>query len=159
MPASVSDVNRYQHATAAKHSNPKLIVSLHGEVLEEYEFKDKKVTVGRSSLADIVIHNEYASKFHVLLLWISDALVLVDLNSANGTFVNSVKVGSTILQTGDIISLANHRIKVMDAPAAGADRISDITATDTSTMKTLADMRETRKMRFPSIDIKRKAKN
>jgi type II secretory pathway predicted ATPase ExeA len=158
LPASVSDVNKYQHAEKT-HSNPKLIVSLHGEVIEEHEFEDKKVTIGRSSLADIVIHHQYASKFHALMLSHADALILVDLNSANGTFVNSVKVSSTILRNDDIISLANHRIKVVDAPTANDDRISDLTATDTAKMKTLADMREERKARFPFLDIKRKAKD
>jgi hypothetical protein len=158
LPASVSDVNKHQHATKTKRSKPKLIVSLHGEVLEEHEFKDKKVTIGRSSLADIIIHNEYSSKFHALMLSYADALILVDLNSANGTFVNSVKVSSTILRSDDIISLANHRIKVVDAPAADDDRISDVTSTDTATMKTLANMREERKARFPFFHIKRKMK-
>ncbi len=159
MPASVSDVNKFEHVEKKTRSSPKLIVSLHGEVLEEFKFEDKKVTIGRSSLADIVIHNEYASKFHALLLSYTDALILVDLNSANGTSVNSVKVDSTILRSDDIISLANHRIKVEDAPGADDDRISDVTATDTSTMKTLTDMREDRKARFPFFDIKRKLKD
>lgn len=158
LPASISDVNKYQHATKMKHSKPKLIVSLHGEVIEEHEFKDKKVTIGRSSLADIVIYNEYSSKFHALILSYADALILVDLNSSNGTFVNSVKVSSTILRSDDIISLANHRIKVVDAPAADDDRMSDVTSTDTATMKTLANMREERKARFPFLHIKRKRK-
>ncbi len=158
LPASVSDVNKYQHATKTARSIPKLIVSLDGEVIEEHVFEDKKVTIGRSSLADIVIHNEYASKFHALMLSYADALILVDLNSANGLFVNSVKVKSTILRSDDIISLASHRIKVVDAPAADDDRISDVTATDTTTMKTLEDMHEKRKMQFPFIDIKRKVK-
>ena len=107
----------------------------------------------------IVIYNEYSSKFHALILSSADALILVDLNSSNGTFVNSVKVSSTILRSDDIISLANHRIKVVDAPESDGDRISDVTATDTATMKTLANMREERKTRFPFLDIKRKVKS
>ncbi len=158
LPASVADIDKYQHVTKMKRSSPKLIVSLDGDVLETFEIGDKKVTLGRSSLADIVIHNDYASKFHALLLLYADALVLVDLNSANGTLVNSVKVNSTILRSDDIISLARYRIKVVDAPEADADRISDATATDTTTMKTLTDMREERKRKFPFFDIKRKVK-
>ena len=144
MPASVADVGRYQKAVTARRPEPKLIVSLDGEVVETYTFKDRKVTIGRSSLADIVIHNEFASRFHVLLLAYSDALVLSDLNSANGTLVNSVKVSSTILRSDDIISIANHRIKVVDAPGSASDRITPEMAADTSTMKTLDDMREQR---------------
>jgi type II secretory pathway predicted ATPase ExeA len=159
LPASVSDVNKYELAKKAARSKPRLIVSLDGEVLEEHVFEEKKVTIGRSSLADIVIHNEYASKFHVLMLSHADALILIDLNSANGTFVNSVRVNSTLLRSDDIISLANHRIKVVDAPAADDERISAAASTDTATMKTLSDMREERKAQFPFFDIKRKVQS
>jgi type II secretory pathway predicted ATPase ExeA len=41
LPASVADVDKHQHATKMKRSNPKLIVSLDGEVLETYEFQVK----------------------------------------------------------------------------------------------------------------------
>ncbi len=157
LPATVSDVNKYQHAIETKHSSTKLIVSLDGDVLETCDVADKKLTIGRSSLADIVIHNEYASKFHALMLLYDDALVLVDLNSSN--VVNSVKVSSTILRSDDIISLASYRIKVVGAPEAAADGVSDVTSPDTVKMKTLTDMREERKMRFPFIDIKRKTKS
>ena len=158
LPATVSDVNKHQHATKTEHLNTKLIVSLDGKVLEEYEFEERKVTLGRSSLADIVIHNEFASKFHALMLLYADALILVDLNSSNGTFVNSVKVNSTILRTDDIISLASHRIKVVHAPEVDTDRVSDATMTDTAKMKTLADMREERKTKFSFLDIEREVK-
>ncbi len=148
LPASVDDVDRYEQAVAERRPEPRLIISLDGEVLETFKFTERKVTIGRSNLADIVIHNEFASRFHALLIAYSDALVLVDLNSANGTFVNSTKVSSTILHSDDIISLANHRIKVVDAPGPGADRIGRDMATETSTMKTLDDAREERKARL-----------
>jgi type II secretory pathway predicted ATPase ExeA len=158
LPATVSDVNKHQHATKTKHSSTKFIVSLDGKVLETCEFEDKKITIGRSSLADIVIHNEFASKFHALMLLYADALVLVDLNSANGTIVNSVKVSSTILRSDDIISLASYRIKVVDAPEADAGRMSDATSTDTTKMKTLTEMREERKTKFSFLDNEREVK-
>lgn len=158
LPATVSDVNKHQHATKTKHSSTKFIVSLDGKVLETCEFEDKKITIGRSSLADIVIHNEFASKFHALMLLYADALVLVDLNSANGTIVNSVKVSSTILRSDDIISLASYRIKVVDAPEADAGRMSDATSTDTTKMKTLAEMREERKSQFSFLDNEQEVK-
>lgn len=159
LPASVSDVEKYQLARQAARSRPKLIVSLNGDVIEEHVFEDKKVTIGRSNLADVVIHNEYASKFHVLMLSYDDALILVDLNSANGTFVNSVRVNSTLLRSDDIISVANHRIKVVNAPAADDERMSETTSADTATMKTLSDMREERKARFTFLDVSQKMKS
>lgn len=148
LPVSVADIDRYLQAAKRKRPAPRLIVSLNGEVIETFRIKERKVTIGRSNLADIVIHSDYASRFHALLLAYSDALVLVDLNSANSTLVNSARVSSAILQSDDIISIANHRIKVIDAPKPAADRIAPEAAADTSTMKSLDDMREQRRPRL-----------
>jgi type II secretory pathway predicted ATPase ExeA len=157
-PATLADVGKHQQVDTTKRSKPKLIVTLNGETLEQYEFSDKKVTIGRSSLADIVIHDEFASKFHALMLLYYDALILVDLNSSNGTFVNSKRVTSTILRSDDIVSLTTYRIKIVDAPETEADR-TDTGLEDTSKMKTLEDMRMKRKTEFPFHHIRRKAKD
>lgn len=150
-PVTEADVDKYEELRRQAGSKPKIIMTLNGKVVEEYEFKERKVTIGRSNLADIVIHNEYASKFHALLLHHTDALVLVDLNSANGTYVNSVKVSSTILKSDDIVSLATYRIKILNAPEPDTARETP-SIKDTATMKTLEDAREERetKFKFPS---------
>jgi type II secretory pathway predicted ATPase ExeA/pSer/pThr/pTyr-binding forkhead associated (FHA) protein len=149
LPLSEADVQRYQEMEMKKKLPvPRLIVTNHGEVVEEFNVTDEKVTIGRSSLADIVVHNEYTSNFHALLLFHADALVLVDLNSANGTFVNSVAVKNALLSSDDIISIANHRIKVVDAPSADLDHYSAESTGDTMKMKTLTEMREQKKMRI-----------
>ena len=153
LPVSEADVRRYQKMEREKPPAPRLIVTNIGEIVEEYVFNEKKVTIGRSSLADIVIYGEHASKFHTLLLLYADALILVDLNSTNGTFVNSVRVNSTILRSNDIISLASHRIKVLDAPVADLGTHYEIITSDTSKMKTLTEMRQQKKrqqLRFVS---------
>lgn len=155
LPISEADVRRYQELEREKPPVPRLIVTNNGKTVEEYVFKEKKVTIGRSSLADIVIYNEYASKFHTLFLLYADALVLVDLNSANGTFVNSVKISSTILRSDDIVSLANHRIKIVDAPEVDMGNHYETTTSDTSRMKTLTEMREQKK-RSPRFVFGRK---
>lgn len=135
---------------------PRLIVTSNGETLEDYEIKEKKVLVGRSNLADITIYNQYASKMHALFMLYSDALVIVDLNSANGTFVNSVKVNSTILRSDDIITVANHRLKVVNAPEADSGILDDVTTADTTQMKTLEQKREEKKGTFPPFEVGRK---
>ena len=145
LPASVADVGRYERYTAETRARPDLIVSLDGQVLETVRLEGHKVTIGLSSLADIVIHNDKASHFHALLLSYPDALVLVDLNSAQGTFVNAARVSSTILKSDDIISLASHRIKVLNAPAPGVDRIDEERATECSKFKTLDAARAQRR--------------
>ena len=118
-------------------------------------FNDKKVLIGRSEFADIVIEDEFCSKFHLLLMLYSDGLVLLDLNSANGTTVNSVKVKSTLLLDNDVISLGHHRLKVMNVPVPDQAAAGRTTAADTRRMKNLDEMRRKRKAQLRAVPARR----
>ncbi len=120
---------------------PRLVVTRDGETLTECTLADKKTLLGRSDFADIVIEDDFISKMHAVFLLYSDALVLLDLNSANGTTVNSVRVGSTILKDNDIVSLGNHRLKVENAPPISDEIAELLKSPDTVKMKNLIDMR------------------
>jgi len=133
-----------QQRQDADRGPPKLIITRDGKSLSTYTFRDKKVLIGRSEFADVIISDGYVSKLHALMLAYSDALVLLDLNSANGLTVNSTVVRSTILQTGDVIVLGNHRIKVENAPTV-SERVAKILQSgDTVKMKSLMDSRRRR---------------
>ena len=123
---------------------PRIIVSRDGKVLADYSFTDKKILIGRSDFADIVINDDFVSKIHAVLLLYSDALVLLDLNSANGITVNSVVIKKTILRDDDIISLGHHRLKVENAPAISAAMEELLKSPDTLKMKNLVDLRRQR---------------
>ncbi|MDJ0759599.1 MAG: FHA domain-containing protein [Woeseiaceae bacterium] len=142
-PATLVDIEKSHTVAQKKRSKPKLIVSQNGDVVAEYELSDKKITIGRSSLADIQIQDERVSKFHALLLLYSDALVIADLNSANGTSVNSRLVKSTLLRSDDILAISSFRLKVVNAPEGAEDHIG-VDQGDTSRMKTLDDMRQSK---------------
>jgi len=116
-------------------------VTRNGETLSIYTSTTKKILIGRSEFADVVLDDDYASKMHAALMLYSNALVLLDLNSSNGTTVNSVRMKSTVLKDNDIISIGHHRIKVENAPAMGAEVAERINAPDTVKMKTLTEMR------------------
>lgn len=120
---------------------PSLIISRDGELLSDTQLTQKKLLVGRSDFADIVINDDFVSKLHLVLLMFSDALVLLDLNSANGVTVNSIKVKSTVLKTDDIITLGHHRLKVRNAPAISDEIEKILTSPDTLRMKNLVDSR------------------
>ena len=142
-PATLTDIEKSHKAAEKKRSAPKLIVTQNGNVIAEYELKERKTTIGRSSLADIQIQDERVSKFHAMLMLYADALVIADLNSANGTSVNSRVVSSTLLKSSDILSISSYRLKVVNAPE-GADEGVAADQGDTSRMKTLDDLRESK---------------
>lgn len=135
---------------------PKFVISKNGKLLTEYMFSSNKVLIGRSDFADVVIDDDYVSKMHAVILFFSDALVLLDLNSSNRTTVNSVTVRSTILKTNDIISLGNHRLKVMNAPAISAEMKKLLENPDTLKMKSLVESRRANaeKLSLAAVDGK-----
>lgn len=152
----VSDLPVLGVEDAAGPLSPSLIVTKNGNVVSEYAFKESKVLIGRSDFADVVVDDQFASKMHALLLLFTDALVLLDLNSSNGTTVNSVVVRSTILKSDDIISLGDHRLKVRNAPAISDEMAKLRESPDTIKMKNLIDMRRKRKRRLALVTAKGK---
>ena len=131
---------------------PRLVVSKNGKVISEFVFNGNKVLLGRSDFVDVMVEDDFVSKVHAVFLLYTDALVLLDLNSSNGTTVNSVKVKKTILKSDDIISLGKHRLKVENAPVVGDDLEELLKSPDTLQMKNLLDLRRQRaKRRMKSV--------
>ncbi|MGB5511545.1 MAG: FHA domain-containing protein, partial [Woeseiaceae bacterium] len=65
----------------------------------------------------------------------------MDLNSTNGTFVNSRRVSNHVLVNNDVITVGTFSIKFLDPGARERGTLDGAEFADTSIMKTLADMR------------------
>lgn len=126
---------------------PRIVVSHDGNRVAEYELTERQYLIGRTELADIVIDDRYVSKMHAMLQVYANAIVLLDLNSTNGTTVNSRVVLKTVLRSDDIVSLGRYRLKIENAPAIGSDMDERIKASDTLTMQHLDDVRRSRARR------------
>jgi pSer/pThr/pTyr-binding forkhead associated (FHA) protein len=61
--------------------------------------------LGRSSACNLVVESGTVSKLHAKIIRTMDQLVLQDLGSGNGTFVNGNRVMSAVLRDGDLLSL------------------------------------------------------
>jgi ABC transport system ATP-binding/permease protein len=64
-------------------------------------------TIGRATDNDIVIQDVLASRHHAFLLQSPLGTEIRDAHSVNGTFVNGVRVGSAVLNEGDVITIGN----------------------------------------------------
>ena len=64
-------------------------------------------SLGRQLENDIVFHEDFLSRFHAEIIRESDRYVLYDKNSTSGTFVNGKRIDRCVLNSGDLISLAN----------------------------------------------------
>jgi len=125
-------------------SAPRVIVTREGQTLAEYAITKRETVIGRDEMADIVVKDVYVSKLHAMLQVYSNGLVLLDLNSTNGTVVNSVETPKRILRNNDIISLGQHRFKIENVPAVSREMAEKIQAADTLTLKNLDDIRLSR---------------
>lgn len=120
---------------------PKLLISVAGNLVQEFNLTQSTTVFGRARLNDVVMNNEFVSKYHAIIFYRNDTFFLVDLNSSNGMFVNSRRMRSAVLRNDDIIEIGNHRMKLHHpATRTGAKGLMRDLA-DTSVMKTVADMR------------------
>lgn len=70
-----------------------------------YELSKRITTVGRdASCSDIALPGHHVSRAHAELVIEDGAVILRDLNSANGTYVNGSPIKELALQPGDRIS-------------------------------------------------------
>ncbi len=68
----------------------------------------KEVTrLGRQLENDIVFHEEFLSRFHAEIIHENGRYILCDKGSTSGTFVNGRRIDRCVLNSGDLISLAN----------------------------------------------------
>jgi pSer/pThr/pTyr-binding forkhead associated (FHA) protein len=69
--------------------------------------------VGRSPEADVMLEDAYASEFHMRLVAKDGRLVLHDLGSTNGTYVNGRRVTSPLaLNRGDAVQIGKTVLEV-----------------------------------------------
>ena len=70
-------------------------------------------TVGRGSSAGFTIDTPLASRFHCNLTASAEELVVEDLDSTNGTFVNGQRVQRATLREGDLLRLGGVELSVV----------------------------------------------
>jgi len=101
-------------------SMPKLIISLDQKVVEEVPIEKEVITIGRRTDNDLCLDNLAISGYHSQISTVLDDCFLEDLDSTNGTFVNSEIVKKHALKDGDIIDIGNHRIKYVNHLASSS---------------------------------------
>jgi hypothetical protein len=95
----------------------RLVLSLDGQVLAEYNMSKERYTIGRLPDNDIRIDNAAVSGHHALIINILNDSFLEDLNSTNGTYVNGKIVKKHAMQHGDVITVGHHALRFVDSEA------------------------------------------
>jgi len=93
----------------------KLILTLDGEIINEYPLNSKVITVGRKHGNDIQLNDLTISGRHALINpGIDNQITVEDLGSTNGTLVNGNHISKALLKHGDIIQVGHHQFTLME---------------------------------------------
>ena len=98
---------------------PKLSLMFEGKTVKEVPIGNRPITIGRSPDNDLPVDNLAVSNHHARVYYEGARLVVEDLDSLNGTFVNDLRIERATLHDGDSIHVGKHYIKVdasHDAP-------------------------------------------
>src|SRR3954465_13652483 len=96
----------------------KLILSMDGLVLKEFNLTKERTTIGRKPHNDIQIDNLAVSGEHAVIVTILNDSFLEDLGSTNGTLVNGQQVKKHFLQNNDVVELGKYKLKYIGEAAA-----------------------------------------
>lgn len=99
----------------------KLVLKFETATLKEVPLGTRPVTIGRAPDNDIQIDNLAVSNYHARVYVEAGSLVVEDLNSLNGSFLNDIRVERAMLKDGDSILIGKHEIQV--------DQLHDATQT------------------------------
>ena len=91
----------------------KLRLSLMGRPVRNYTFEKPLIVVGRDPAADIYVDNPGVSRDHFRLeKTATGEYRLLDLGSANGTFVNDQMVNTSVVHNNDVVRFGKYTLWV-----------------------------------------------
>ncbi|MCP4001314.1 MAG: FHA domain-containing protein [Gammaproteobacteria bacterium] len=99
----------------------RLILSLGGQILAEFNMTKERFTIGRLPDNDVRIDNPAVSGHHSLIINILNDSFLEDLSSTNGTYVNGKLVKKYALQHGDAVTVGHHQLRFVETVAEEQD--------------------------------------
>lgn len=97
---------------------PFLILKYQGKMIRQYTVEyGRPLSIGRNEKNDVIIGNLAVSGFHARVEFHENNVVVSDLDSKNGTFVNGKRVEKTLLANGDEVSIGKHQLLFSESRA------------------------------------------
>lgn len=87
----------------------KLILTLDGAVIREYEIDKDSISIGRKHGNDIQLNDLTISGRHALITTLGEHAYVDDLGSTNGTLLNGARIAKSQLNHGDTIQTGNYQ--------------------------------------------------
>ena len=93
---------------------PALVVRAGDRAGEHFLLGDSRVTIGRSSGADILLDDVTVSREHARVVRRPDGFYIEDADSLNGTYVNRRRVESHHLSDGDELQIGKFKLTYLE---------------------------------------------
>jgi two-component system, cell cycle response regulator len=90
------------------------LVVIYGDDLgRKHDLDRPELLIGRSKTSDVQIDQESVSRNHAKILNTGQAVVVRDLGSTNGTYVNDLPVGEQVLRDRDLVKIGRTIFKFL----------------------------------------------
>jgi pSer/pThr/pTyr-binding forkhead associated (FHA) protein len=108
-------LKKWEQAPIEKgHSKSYKLNCVHGVAQgKKFNLKDKRTVFGRSKECQVHLNDSKVSRQHAEIVKYKQKLIITDLNSQNGVYVNHQKIKQTEIFTGDEISIG-HNIFILE---------------------------------------------
>ena len=103
-------------------SMPTLVISIDGAVIKEVQLAKERTTLGRRPYNDIVIDNLAVSGEHAVLSIVDGTVIIEDLRSTNGTYVNGQPILRQTLNHGDLLDIGKYKIRFVQQQVSASSR-------------------------------------
>ena len=110
-------------------STPVLVAHVAGRTWE-VPLSGDALTIGRQPSSDIVIQTPSASRMHARVERRGETVVIRDLDTSNGTWVNGERVTERVLVDGATIRIGDARLVFKAGIASAEQTLAELTATD-----------------------------
>ena len=95
-----------------------------------YPITQRGLSIGRAEDRDVVIPDPAASRHHTQISLQNGEYVLRDMGSANGVFVNAVRVRECTLADGDLVRIGNTEMRFVRYAQEGGDHTTQVVPGD-----------------------------
>ena len=107
----VTSISRISDRPTAKEAC--LVVIYGSELGKKYNLNSSSLVIGRSSKCDIQIDQESISRNHSKIVNTGKSILVRDLGSTNGTYVNDEPIDEYVLRDGDLIKIGRTIFKFL----------------------------------------------
>jgi len=129
----------------------RLLLKYKEAVLKEITLEKESTTIGRKPENDIVIDNLAVSGNHAVIKMEGDKLMIEDLQSLNGSYLNSQKITQAELFNGDVILIGVHTLEVFSDKTRAAEK-KDFTVRGRSMDETMVIAPDDQKKILRAVD-------